>query len=179
MPADIVERVLEKILQTQITEYADIQYRFNNLDTKAQNTVAIAGIFIVASLAFLPIKDLPDMINLLGKEAVVIMGYVLALLVAAVMCCLKAMRIRWTPTPSFVKYGSDLLGLSHDEISNEIYQNYLRDLARSLQKSTKGVHLHVNAKAQWILMGQILLGGAMISVSTLLSLILRAGYFIY
>jgi hypothetical protein len=139
---------------------------WRDLDSKAQTVVAVAGIFIAATFAY--VRDVPASFGLPSRFTV---AAALALLVAAVICAVLAARVR--------RVTSGLTGKAVFEMTCEVLEaaeqdddlvtrevNLLRDQCKLWQETTGSLSAGCTAKARLIHAGQLLvaLAGAIVAV---------------
>jgi hypothetical protein len=99
------------------------------LDDKAQQTGAMAGIFLAAAFGFLK----PETIALIGphKWAARIFSFAIATFLVCLGTCLSVTWLRLSPVPlsleTLNELNEDVLQLPDDLISESVQQNYYRD----------------------------------------------------
>jgi len=86
--------LLKRALESYGDHYKDLNETWRGLDTKAQGTAAVAGVFIAASFAF--VAKLPAG---LGGAARALLGLALLLLAATVVAAMSSMFVRTVRYP--------------------------------------------------------------------------------
>jgi uncharacterized membrane protein YgdD (TMEM256/DUF423 family) len=166
--------LLERVLQASVDEHAYNKRTFTNLDTKAQNTTAIAGVFLAAALAFLRGQALEQFVQFSGRYVVVFLGVSIILLLGSVLSCLIAMRIRGVIAPigsvELIEMVNDILSLEPSEFTDATHENFLRDQIAAWQTTLRDTSNRSKARA--VLIGQLLLATAIVVVAILLLVIL-------
>src|ERR1051325_1164979 len=156
--------LVKDLLQSIINEYSDAKTRFTNLDTKAQSTTAIAGIFLAGALAFFNGDSLQKLITYGGRVTVFLLGIAVFLLMLSTIFCIWAMLIRDISIIENENLREEVEGIlrqDSDELSDR-YENYLRDQAEEWSKISKEL-LEVNQqKAKAVRRGQVSLSIAVI-----------------
>lgn len=168
--------LLETALRACIEEYADSGRTFANLDTKAQNTTAIAGILFAAALAFLHGDVLQQVMQQGTTYALILLGAAIIALLSAILLCLLGMKVRKViaPVDSKTVRGmvEDILRVDSSEFTDTMAENFLRDLIAEWRATLRGMASANESKARVVLVGQALLFIAIALVAVLLLVIL-------
>lgn len=168
--AKVRVELAKDLFDSAIAEHSDAQANFSGMDTKAQNTAAVGGIFLAGSLALF---NGASMQKLLGDGSPIAFGLLIliaALLMATTILSLWAMRIREIPRGDLKLSKEEvdaILERPEEELSAR-YQNYLLSRASDwaeISNRLRGVNL---AKSKFVLVGQLCLGGATLVVAILL-----------
>ncbi len=168
--------LLEWTLQSCTDEYKDKGLTFSNLDTKAQNTITIAGIFLAAGFAFLQGDNLTKLICLGGIYAIILLGGSIVFLLSSAFCCLYTMKIRKIVAPlgseALDKIVQDILGVDPSEFTNTTTENFLRDQISVWKEVLTDMSKTNLDKAKAVLVGQMLLASAIVIIAILLLVII-------
>ncbi len=140
---------------------------WRDLDSKAQGVVAIGGIFIAATFAY--VRDVPASFSLLARFALAV---ALALLVAAVICAILAARVRQVVSgvsgkSLFQMTSETIQAASRDGDMDARELNLLRDQCRLWQATTDSLTTRCGKKADLVLSAQVLVGLAAAIVALL------------
>jgi uncharacterized membrane protein len=119
---------LEFALDRMKQEHADLQDTWKQLDSKAQATASIAGVFLAAAFAF--VRN--SAISLGISERVLLSGGVL-LLVAAITFAVVSMRLRASCTPTTGAETLDLVEQILECPADEGAERYVRMLMQILR----------------------------------------------
>lgn len=168
--------LLEKSLQSCINEYKDKIAIFNNLDTKAQNNITIAGIFLGAMFAFLQGDNLGKFISHTHTLGIFLIGLSIISLIISIGFCLYALKIRTMSAPlesdELFRMAQDILKLEDSEFDQTISENFLRDQISVWPQILKDMYKHNEDKAIAISRGQTLIAIAIIIIASLSLIIL-------
>jgi hypothetical protein len=163
--------LLGRTLQSCVDEYKDKGITFSNLDTKAQNTTTIAGVFLAAVFAFLQGDNLTKFICLGGIHAIRLLGVSIVLLLSSALFCLYTMRIRKLVAPleskALDKMVQDLLRADPSEFTDTIAENFLRDQVSVWKEVLTDMSRKNLDKAKAVFIGQVLLITAIIIIAIL------------
>jgi hypothetical protein len=168
--------LLEKALRACVDEYVEKGRTFTNLDTKAQNTTALAGVFLAAALAFLREEALEAFVRSGGRHTVILLAASIISLLGSILSCLLAMRIRKVIAPiepvALTAMVDDILSLDASELTDVTYGNFLRDQIAAWQPTLADASTANASKAKAVLAGQFLLTAAIVFIAILLLVIL-------
>lgn len=143
-------------------EFAELVDSWKALETKAQGTAAVAGIFFAAVFAF--VRDLEGKADLLRGYGLIIATASLGLAVGA---GLMALRIRKIPRPPLgadtQKLVNDLLALESSELGQRLPLFY-NDLSGRWAKVNNDLADANDKKSTWLLVSQALLALAILIV---------------
>jgi uncharacterized membrane protein YqjE len=162
--------LVKDLLQSSISEHSDAHANFAALDTKAQNTVTIGGIFLAGALAFFNGDSLQKLIMLGSHSVLILLGMVVLLLMLSTIFCIWGMRIRDISISDVTISQEEVEGIleqSSDELSIR-YENYLLSQVGVWSKISKELHEVNQRKAKAVRRGQLFLGIAILFVAILL-----------
>ncbi|MBI1763503.1 MAG: hypothetical protein HYR56_18925 [Acidobacteria bacterium] len=172
-PNEKREVLVKELLQSCVNSYSDADAAFKNLDSKAQNTVAIAGVFLGGAFAFFNGGAFDKFIRLGGTLATVILGIAVLLLITSIWFCIRALRIRFVPINDIT--------ISHQEVDEILerpdteiiqrYENYLRGQIGIWIGLADGFNQTNLGKAKEVSKGQLCLAYAVFFASLLLLII--------
>lgn len=155
--------------KAQHTEYVDL---WKTLDTKAQGTIAIAGIFLAGAFGFArDVGDLEWVPRFLFAGAVVALW-------ASVACAVRALwvsRVRFPPAGETAEL--ELKRLEHlakEDRASEL-KVVLYDLASGFRLAITSIEAGIARKATWLLRAQVSigLGATILTVATLYRVLCR------
>ncbi|MGA2332482.1 MAG: hypothetical protein ABSG75_12040 [Syntrophales bacterium] len=153
-------------------DYEDSLKIFAALDAKAQNTSTIAGIFIAALFAFLRENELKFFVENVGLIGVLIFVFAIVLLIATIVQCIVAMRIRefYLPLstldiPGMVRC---LKLLPDNELTCQKLDYYYNDIAKRWQTIQERLLDIIRGKGNKVSIAQIMLLSAIIIFAGLL-----------
>lgn len=176
--SDIRIDTLKNALKHSIEEYRERVRAFSNLDSKAQQTSSVDGIFLAATFAFMNSSNFADTIrnsDFIQYAIIIIIGF----LTSSVIFCLFAMIIRPISLPMSPQ---DFQGLVHDTLKlsdkelEESLGDYLNTQFENVIVSTHSTLLESEKKANMVLIGQVLLVLSIIAVSILIVNIILCRY---
>jgi hypothetical protein len=162
-PGDPDVAKLRKDLLDQALLYSSKDYDFLNgtygaLDSKAQATFGVAGLFIAGTVALLGTLSGPDDLSTLS-QVLIVATYVL--LVGAVLCSVASLRVRQTNAPlrgsAVSKMTLEFIDLPDEEITDEMRTNWYREQLRVWDDATQSIEAANGAKARWLTVSQITL----------------------
>lgn len=168
--------LVKNLVELAINEHSDAQANFSSLDTKAQNTTAIAGIFLAGALAFFNGASLQKLMTIGSHATIVLLALVIVSLMFCTAFCLWAMRIRDVSIGDVgfakeVVVGSSgvagILDLPADELRGR-YENYLLTQAGDWTQNAKSLRDINDQKARAVRRGQTWLGVSILFVAALL-----------
>lgn len=170
-------QLLEKTLQACTDEYKEKSTIFAALDSKAQNTISVSGIFLGAALAFIRADALADLVRTAGQPAVFLLGGAILSLLAAVVTCLIGMRVRAVAGPmganTLAEMVGDLLTLKPSELDDIRLENHLQHQITIWQKTLEHTGRANENKGRTVFAGQLFLALAIVLVAFLLLIILN------
>jgi len=140
MDENIVNRKLieSSLLEAYRYEYEDIIKRWHNIESKAQGTVAMSGIFLAGFLAF--VQQLSKDAGLLEKS---VLSLAILLLASALISCVLVLKSRERPPvlrgDIFEELVNDLIANpSSDEITKRYYL-FIRDQSKIWNEINKDI----------------------------------------
>lgn len=166
--------LLKESLEASKIEYSILQKDFSDLDTKAQHTTAIAGIFLAGSLAFYSGESLPKLIILSGWPGILLLGMAVLMLVVSVAFSIRTMRIREVEIVDSASANvqvDELLDVPADEWP-EGHERFIRGQIEEWRSANLVLSATNNDKARIISRGQVCLSLAVMLVGLLLIIIL-------
>ncbi|MEK6284003.1 MAG: hypothetical protein AABN95_26945 [Acidobacteriota bacterium] len=170
--------LVKDLFQSSISEHSDAQANFTGLDTKAQNTTAIGGIFLAGALAFFNGDSLQKLITIGSHPAIILLGIVVLLLMLSTAFCIWAMRIQDISISDVAISKEEVEAIIEqpsDELS-ERYENYLLSQVGEWSRISKGLREVNQRKAKAVRRGQMFLGIAALFAAILLFYTLYAAW---
>lgn len=168
-------KALERVWEACRKDYEEKGDIFIALDNKAQATISLAGIFIAAVFAFLRLQDPTALNQFIGRFEIVAIASLIALLIAVVVLCLLALRVREVrtapPPQQFFELTKDVLNLSPEQVSVAHHEDLLKDLIATWTEVLDDGQRANAKKASWVQTAQLLVAIAMISLAVLVELI--------
>ena len=159
-------KLLEAALASYREEYRDLADDWKGLETKAQGSVAVAGIFLAALFAF--VRELTA--NSGPLESVLLAVAVLTLLVS-VGYAIAALRIRDIAASPLGKHlkplVQHLLATPDLEANPDRATNFLNDHIRMWHETNENMHHENDRKAGHVLRSQVCLMAAIAAVAIL------------
>lgn len=162
--------LIKNLFEASVAEHSDAQQNFATLDTKAQNTAAIAGVFLAGALALFGGDSVQKIIKAGGSIEISLIGAVAILLMFSIVSCLLAMRIREIAVRDIAILREDvetILDMPHDEL-NERYENHLLTQVAEWDEVSKNLRNANKGKSFYTYWGQLSLGLATLVVAGLL-----------
>jgi hypothetical protein len=165
--------LLEATLRAYEQEFAHLSAVWKDLDAKAQGTVAVAGIFVAATMAFA--RDPNDQ----GVAFTGILALTVALLVASVLLAVRAARIERVDAPpqgaQVASLALDLLALAMPDQERPVrMENFYRDQLPAWQRASESYRSVNRTKAHALSVAQGALVSAVVLFAALtLSYLLR------
>jgi hypothetical protein len=147
-------------------EHADAAATFNALDTKAQNTITIAGIFLASSLAFFKLETLQFLVANGSTVILFLVGLTAAILIAAIGFCLSALWPREVPLGNVLRAVDVAETILNDPIETlpDHYLGRLMEQAHEWNRLSQKIRDKNVGKAKAIRNGQLLLGIGILSI---------------
>lgn len=162
--------LIKDLLQSSISAHSDASSNFTSLDTKAQNTIAIVGIFLAGTLAFFTGDSLQKLITIGAQPAIILLGILVLLLMLSTACCIWAMRIQDISINDVTMSKEEveaILERPFDELS-ERYENYLLSQIEEWNRISEEFREVNSKKAKAVRRGQLFLGIATLFAAILL-----------
>jgi hypothetical protein len=162
--------LVKDLFELSITQHADAQANFAALDTKAQNTVTIAGAFLAGLLALYNGIPFQTLLQSNSKLLLVLLCVITALLVCSIGACLWAMRIRELPSGDVQVFGEeidDILKANDEEIHNQ-YVNFVLGKTKLWNTNSDELRAVNSRKARSAFVGQICLGLTLLTLAFVL-----------
>jgi hypothetical protein len=157
-------RLASDALASYREEYRELSETWRHLESKAQGTVAIAGIFLAGVFAF--VRALSESAGIWDK---ILLLAAVSLLVLSVLSAILALRVRQVAGPpvgdSLDALVKDLLG--PEGATQEDLVAFVRDQTGMWADANKDVHEHNQTKAGHLFRAQILLLIAILVVAFL------------
>jgi hypothetical protein len=163
--------LLTEALEASKTEYSNLLKDFTDLDTKAQNTTAVAGIFLAGSLAFYNGDPLSKLSGF-GVVAVALLGAAVMFLVVSVVFSIGTMKLRDITQVNSAIDKEDVnnllrAGLADQEWS-EAYERYINLRINAWQVASDDLALRNYEKARTLSRAQLFLNFAVLVVGLVL-----------
>lgn len=162
--------LLEKTLNYCAGDYSILERTFAGLDTKAQATFAVAGIFLALVGSLIADREIAAAIR--GScPAILLLFLTLGALLGSTLLCVWAMRIRRVPTPlegeKLSEVAEDVLAPESGDVSRETYEGWFREQIGAWEEPLKEMRKVNEDKAAWVLRAQVALVIAIICSSAL------------
>lgn len=158
-------KILDDSLDAFKEEYRELSETWRHIETKAQGTVSIAGIFIAAAFAF---------VHYLSETAPscerLLLGLALALLGLCVLLSIAALAVREVKAAPI---GETLYGMVTELVDAgeardaESIDNFVRDQIGLWNEVNEEVRAVNHSKARYLLCAQVALVAALVTVATL------------
>ena len=164
--AEIHDSLREATLDAYRDEYGEYSETWRTLETKAQGNIAVAGIFIAGSLAYLTKTDL----NLAQHEQVFLLAAIICLIVSVVLSIIVLRSEEVTPPPlgSFVSHFSSVLLTKTNQTELETYVvTFFNDHAKQWEQVISEIRDGNDTKALFLWRAQLLLIIAIFAVAAL------------
>jgi hypothetical protein len=154
---------LRKDLLDQALLYSSKDYDFANstyaaLDSKAQATFGLAGVFVAGTVALLTTIGGPDQGSSFS-QAMIVLTYVL--LVAAIVFAVISLRVRETDAPlragAVSKMTLEFIDVPDEELTQEMRTNWYREQLRVWERAADSVDAANKVKAMWLTAAQVML----------------------
>lgn len=157
----------ETILESFVNEYKELADTWRNLETKAQGTAGIAGIFIAGALGYL--HDLSGSVYLYEK---IFLTVTIACLVSTVVSSVLVLRIRKISSPPLGEYMdkliNDLFEIDDDKDFFERVPLVVTDRISAWKRVIHDAAASNAVKAKHLWRAQLFLITAIISVALLI-----------
>ncbi len=153
-------------LEAYRDEYKEHSETWRSLETKAQGNIAVAGIFIAGSLAYLTKQDL----HLRCHEAGCLLVALVCLIVSVILSILTLKTRTITPPPlgSFVDhYTTHLVKIVVEPVLQTRLPSFFSDQVREWRKVIGEVRESNEAKARYLWIAQRFLIAAILGVAAL------------
>ncbi len=162
---ELAFRFLEVALASYRDEYRELAEDWRALDRKAQGTVAIAGIFIAAALAFLDAVPIADAVTTM------LLAIAVTALATSVVFAVLALRIREVRSPPpgdrITVMARDLSAPEEPKTDISDVVGFLNEQIEQWRPVNRDVRKHYNAKTQHMGRAQFYLTVAIIAVAVL------------
>jgi len=150
--------LLDRSLRYCTEDYDLVSATYSSLDSKAQATFGVSGLFVAGSVALLNgLQGLRDVSP--WGVALVVLTYVL--LVAAIVASLVALKVREVATPidsaSVAAMTLDVISLPDEELTDQVRANWYRDQLGEWKRVIKEVEVTNSTKARWLASAQVML----------------------
>lgn len=158
--------LLDRTLSYCADDYDLVGSTYAALDSKAQATFGVSGLFTAGTIALLnSITASTDM--LLWTIVLVVLTY--ALLVSAIVASLVALKVREVATPmdsaAMAMMTLDIITLPDEELTAEVRINWYRDQLHEWKRVIDEVETVNSRKARWLWAAQVMLIVAIICAS--------------
>lgn len=155
--------LLDRTLGYCTEDYDFVSATYASLDSKAQATFGVSGVFVAGTVALLNSITGSAEVSL-WTVVFVVLTY--GLLVSAIVASLVALKVREVATPmDSAAVGSmtlDVISLPDEELTAEVRANWYRDQLREWKRVIDDVESINSRKARWLSSAQILLVVAII-----------------
>jgi hypothetical protein len=150
--------LLDRALSYCTEDYHLVTTTYAALDSKAQATFGVSGLFIAGTVALLNNITAPTEV-FLWTIALVVLTY--GLLVSAVVASLVALKVREVATPmdsaAMTTMTLDVIDLPDEELTAEVRANWYRDQLREWKRVIEEVESVNSSKARWLGSAQVML----------------------
>ncbi len=164
---DLNKSIARLVLNYGQLEYTDVCRNWRSIESKAQGTVAIAGIFIAGTFAVLAqFGGMPSW------ATSVIVGVLFAL-VGAVLCSLCALFVSeydaLDDTSEVLKRADQVLSADSEIQGKAEIRNFVDDLAKTFARTNAGIHRINRKKANWVLAAQTCLAIGVVAAAVIIA----------
>lgn len=147
------EKIEDAVVPAYVEEYNELLATWRDLERKAQNTVALAGVLLGGALAF--VRNIGASTDSLEKF---LLTATVGLLSMSLLSCWFVLRTRWTPGPPSGKYieklATDLLKLKAAQLTNERYAGFIVNQAVKWNTVNRAIYKANLEKASHLQVGQ-------------------------
>jgi hypothetical protein len=164
MMENIREEIEADVKSTYVEEYKELLSTWRDLERKAQNTVALAGIFLGGAMAF--VRNLSA--DSSEMERILLLVTILLLSISLLSCVfvLKTRKISSPPTGESVKKIADALyKIPLEELTVERYIGFNRDQTGVWETVNNEIFAANKDKAKYLWMAQLFIILSLIIVS--------------
>lgn len=145
-------------------QYRDLSDKWKLLETKAQGTIAIAGIFVAAAGGFLR-ESMPAM-GLIEKTLLMVAVALLFMSVVFAMCALWIRGVVSLPGGNDIRAIVELMAtLSLDDDYPERLPGLMRDQSTLWERTIESLAPVVASKSRWVLRAQMILMSAILLIT--------------
>jgi hypothetical protein len=149
---ELRNKLRERLLDDFRQEYADAVETWRALETKAQVSITVGGVFLAATFAFA--RDLDK----LDSAQKLLLSSAIVLLVVTVLCGLAVfhvVEIQAPPLGTFAQVGVfDILKKPDGELQGYL-ERFSQDQATTWRSAIEGVAAANNRKADWVWRAQL------------------------
>lgn len=164
--AEIKESFRQAVLDAYLIEYKELSETGRGLESKAQGSIAVAGIFIAAAFAY--IRDITPIA--LSPEKI-LLGLAILLLVLSVILSILALRVRKVTAPPLGEfthyYIKDLLQVTDEAAFQEYLPVVFNDHATRWLNIKQETYKLNQIKARYLWSAQLFLMASILTVALL------------
>ena len=157
-----LEAIAKTALQNAERDYQDLTRIFGVVDSKAQNTAAIAGVLIGAILTVTGRNDFKVSLHILGRFLLLPLLLSAVTLFASVLLSLLAMHVRIVPAPlatmAATRTLNNCVALKDQDLDSRCLAGLYSDLLRLWEPVLSKLSVVQQNKAGRLLLAQRLLG---------------------
>jgi hypothetical protein len=161
---EIRYKLHDSVIEAYTNEYKELADTWRNVESKAQNAITIAGIFIASAFAY--VRDIKPETH---KSEKVLLAVSVCFLIATVILSILALKLRKVAAPlmgeNMNSLVGDLLRLSDDEGFLERLPNYYNDQSALWRQVTEETHNANQSKARFLWWAHITLVAAIVVVA--------------
>lgn len=159
---EIEEFLRSEALSAYREEHEALLGSFRDLDSKAQATIAIAGVFLAASFAF--VRQISENSEFVLKMA---LSLNICLLVSAILCAVLAMRLRKTIKPPSARLISKLTNdlLASEGTLSKRLPGFYGDQSAQWARAIASIDPIVDKKARLVRLAQLALVIAILCIA--------------
>ncbi|MGH9928096.1 MAG: hypothetical protein ACREA9_02600, partial [Pyrinomonadaceae bacterium] len=167
---ELRREVAKNLVESCRVEHKDASGTFAALDTKAQNTIMVAGIFMAGALAFFRGDVLQQLVAVGSRLILVLLGLAVLTLILAITLCIYAMVTREVSIsePRLFEEQAQVILNEPPDLLSDLYERYLFYQANHLNDLSSEIRKVNNTKATAIKSGQVFLAIATLFVALLL-----------
>lgn len=160
----LLEKLFKFALESLKDEYSELCDNWRSIDTKAQGNIAVCGIFIAGSLAF--VRTLPDTPD---QNTLLLLTVAILCLLFSTVLSLLVLKVRTVPSaPSGTEISELVNDLTRPEsFEQDDYERFLGEQLRMWQKTNEKVFENNRDKVRCLFLAQLgLMAALFVSVAT-------------
>lgn len=143
------EEVVEKVIESFLTEYKELQEAWKSLETKAQGMIQIVGLFTAGAFAY--VNEIKE--TTANGERLLLLTIIIGL-VTSVILSIVSLKVRETYSPPIGRYLNEvtkhLLKETNAVTFAAVYQDYLEEQAKRWEIVNEDVRLANDLKANYL-----------------------------
>lgn len=168
--AELRVNLVRELFQAALSDHADAEANFASLDTKAQNTAAIGGVFLAGTLALFNSGSLQKLLEGGSNKTLIFLAVTGLLILSAAILAILAMRLRDVPVGDMAisKEEIDEILLQPTDELPDRYERYLLGQVKLRTDITAKLREANLSKSRFVYCGQLGLAAATVAVGSLL-----------